>query len=86
MYRRTMNHLSVSTTPDGFIAIEQPTGIGEEERVVVRPEDVDLLVEWLAQAKRELTHHGLRLVDSGPGDDKKPDTLGEDPPPRAPTD
>lgn len=80
MYRRTL-HLSVSTTPDGFIAIEQPTGIGEEERVFVRPEDVDLLREWLAEAKREIGHHGLRLIDPEHGDATTRDTHGEDTPP-----
>ena len=54
--QKKMEEVSVSTTTDGMIEIQQPTGIPGEEDYPVRihPGQVDVLVAWLQEAKREL--------------------------------
>jgi hypothetical protein len=53
---KKMEEVTVSTSKEGMIHIEQPTGIAGEEGypVIVHPDQVDTLVLWLLEAKREL--------------------------------
>ena len=47
--------LAVETTEDGLIRIVQPDALAEQAlAVVLHPEQVDLLIKWLHEAKDEL--------------------------------
>ncbi len=52
--KKTMNGISVYTTDDGQITIDTPTGFGELESVVISPEQVEVLIKWLLEAKDEI--------------------------------
>ena len=42
------------TSQDGVIYIEQPSGEDQNESVMLHPEQIDLLVRWLREAKNEI--------------------------------
>ena len=50
-----MEPLTVYTTQDGLICIEQ-AGMGENERVVINPSQVGILFEWLREAAEEIAN------------------------------
>jgi len=68
---RTTLRFSVETAPDGTICISQDTDL-----VVILPEDVDTLVNWLQEVKRELT---LKITNSStpPGNSSQFDLVSE---------
>lgn len=52
---KDMFDLNVSTTDDGKICISQSTRLMEEDdRILFHPEQSDLLIKWILEAKEEL--------------------------------
>ncbi len=51
---KQMREVAVRTTTEGKIEIAQDVGAGEEHYIDVHPEQVEMLVQWLHEAKEEI--------------------------------
>lgn len=56
---KQMYELSVELRGDGTIAITQPAGMDDPSVVVVAPEQVAIVVEWLNEAAARAMTRGL---------------------------
>lgn len=54
MVVRRMEEVTVNTTTEGMIEIEQPAGHDEPSRIILTPEQVPILVKWLQEAAAEI--------------------------------
>jgi hypothetical protein len=57
--RKQMLELSVELRDDGAIAITQPDGLEEPSVVLIAPEQVGVVVQWLNEAMAKATAKGL---------------------------
>lgn len=64
--RKQMFELSIELREDGAIAITQPEGMDEPSLVLIAPEQVDIVVEWLNEAKAKAIANGLVSGITGP--------------------
>jgi len=55
--KKRVEPLEVATTTDGAVDISQEDGSGNDAVVHVPVHQIDLLVEWLNEAKAELLGH-----------------------------
>jgi hypothetical protein len=49
--KKRINDLYVETDGNGDIIIGQPCVVADEQKVIITPEQVDVLVDWLKEAK-----------------------------------
>ena len=62
---KKMEDISVRTN-DGLIEISQPdTTVSDVLPIFIHPDQVDLLVKWLHEARDELCKNGFQLIVSG---------------------
>lgn len=54
--KKKVEEVEVATATDGFIEIIQPTGGPDGTEMVVRisPDQVEILIKWLQEAREEL--------------------------------
>jgi len=57
---KQMNEVSVYTTEDGNIVVQSAGGYQEWDTVLITPEQADIVVRWIREAKAELGRKNLR--------------------------
>jgi hypothetical protein len=60
-----MFELSVELRDDGTVEISQPNGLEEPAVVLIAPEQVGVVVEWLQEAAAKVVANGFLSVAAG---------------------